>query len=66
MKTFNRRIQEGINNGTIKSREIEGVTVYFVEPPREGEEVVGYESSDCFSKDTPTERASHEAERDSD
>lgn len=49
--TFNKRITEGIQDGTIKSRTVDGVTFYQVEPPRDGEEVVGYNSFSAFSHD---------------
>ena len=65
MQTFNQRIQEGILNGTVKEVTKHGVRCYLVEPPRDGEEVVGYTPADCFAKATVTERARHEAESDS-
>ena len=59
MKTFNRRVQEGILDGTIKCKEVDGVRAYQVVPPMDGEEVVGYISFSAFSHDhSPTEVAS--------
>lgn len=62
MKTYNQYLTEGINNGTIPYREVDGVRIYQVRRPFPGEEVVGYVStSDIQCYHTPTERARHEA-----
>ena len=56
--TFNRRITEGIQDGTIPYREIDGVRCYQVIPPQPGEEVVGYVSfSGWQGQWTPTDVA---------
>jgi hypothetical protein len=47
-----------IINEEVNEREVEGIRVYTVPTPMEGEEVVGYTNfSDCFGEQTPTERA---------
>ena len=59
--TFNRRVTEGIQDGTIKTIEVDGVRCYICSP-REGEEVVGYVgTSDLHTYETPTQRANREA-----
>ena len=58
METFNSRITKGIEDGTIKSYEKDGVRVYQVIPPAPDEEVVGYISFSGFlAKVTITEMA---------
>ena len=56
--TFNRRITEGVQDGTIEETEYCGVRIYKVVPPQPGEEVVGYVSfSGWQGQWTPTEIA---------
>ena len=58
MKTFNRRITEGIHDGTIKEVEFCGVRVYKVVRPAPDEEVVGHVNFSSFLvKSSPTESA---------
>jgi hypothetical protein len=45
-----------IINGEVNEREVEGIRVYTVPAPMEGEAVDGYTNfSDCFGEQTPTE-----------
>jgi len=56
--TFNRRITEGVQNGTIEEVEYCGVRVYLVVPPQPGEEVVEYVTfSGWQGQHTPTQLA---------
>ena len=41
-ETYNRYISDGIQDGTIKREEVDGVAVYKVRRPKKGEEVDGY------------------------
>jgi hypothetical protein len=60
-KTYNQYIQEGIENGTFEKIERDGVTLYKVRAPMDGEEVVGYSPSSAVGgKETLTERAERE------
>lgn len=58
MKTYNNYLTKGIIDGSIKERYQDGVRIYEVRRPMDGEEVVGYCSFSAFSHDhTPTEIA---------
>jgi hypothetical protein len=49
--TYNKYITDGIQDGTIKEEEVDGVRVYKVRGPKKGEEVDGYTNfSDTFVK----------------
>ena len=51
-ETYNKFITDGIQNGTIKEEEVDGVRVYKVRRPKKGEEVDGYTNfSDIIVKD---------------
>ena len=51
-ETYNRYISDGIQNGTIQEKEVDGVRVYKVRRPKKGEEVDGYTNfSDIIVKD---------------
>jgi len=58
MKTYNKYVTEGIQDGTIKETTRDGVRIYLVRRPNPGEEVVGYVSfSGWQGQWTPTEVA---------
>ena len=55
-ETYNKYINDGIQNGTIKEEEVDGVRVYKVRRPKKGEPVDGYTNfSDTFTKPTKGE-----------
>ena len=54
-KVYNKYLTDGIQNGTIKREEVDGVAVYKVRRPKKGEEVDGYTNfSDCVVKPKET------------
>ena len=58
VNTYNKYITDGVQDGSIKCKEVNGVRAYMVRPPKEGEEVVGYVSfSGWLGQHTPTEIA---------
>ena len=60
--TFNRRVTEGIQDGTIEETTKDGVRVYLVRRPQPGEVVVRYTNfSDLTVPKTITEQSSYEA-----
>ena len=60
--TYNKYLTDAIVASTIERVVVDGVTVYKVRRPHKGEEVVGYQPSDCFSEQTPTEQAEQKSE----
>jgi hypothetical protein len=51
-ETYNKYLTDGIQDGTITEREVDGVRVYKVRRPKKGEEVDGYTNfSDIIVKD---------------
>jgi hypothetical protein len=57
-KTYNRYLTKGVIDETIETRIDDGVNVYLVRKPKEGEEVIGYVNlSDFLVPLTPTEVA---------
>lgn len=56
--TFNRRVREGIQDGTIKEVEQNGIRIYLVRPPEPGEVVMEYTNfSTVFGERTATDDA---------
>ena len=56
--TYNKYLSDGIQDGSIKYREVDGVRVYGVRRPKKGEVVMGYRSmSNSGSEETPTMKA---------
>ena len=54
-ETYNKYINDGIQNGTIQEEEVDGVRVYKVRRPKKGEPVDGYTNfSDTFVKPKET------------
>ena len=58
MSSYNKYVTDGIKEGTIVTKIVNGVTVYEVRKPKRDEEVIGYMNlSDFLYKKTPTEIA---------
>ena len=59
MKTYNQYLTEGILDGSIERVEKNGVPIYKVRAPYDGEVVLGYSSiSSISNEETATSRAS--------
>ena len=58
VNTYNKYITDGVQDGSIKCTEVDGVRAYRVRAPLPGEEVVGYVTfSGWFGQHTPTQLA---------
>lgn len=65
MKTYNKYLTEGISDGSIKSKTIDGCTTYLVRRPKDGEPVDGYfPLSSPMGDLTPTDLAALDARLD--
>ena len=58
VNTYNKYITDGVQDGSIKCTEVDGVRAYRVRAPLPGEEVVGYVTfSGWLGQHTPTQLA---------